>query len=281
MPWLPTHAFMEMLMFFAIFACYLLASIRQRTLDPDIGATYQNYAPFGRWLLIIMYFFGTFHKLNPVFLNPISSCAIPFLEGLPIPFSWQAQAWLQYTAIYGTVIIELAAMLMLLTRRFKYYGMLVGMTLHLVIGISAYGTLAHFSTFALALHCLFLPDDAFSRFNKSVVISSKYKTANTLILATTTIVILQLYIGMNARWLQLNLLFGLYAGLFMAFVLLFGKLPAGGERPRLMPKTWIVNLLSIAFFIHCCGPIQRGSLFRDFDGAKFGHRAIQIPGLSI
>jgi len=57
MPFVPTHAFMEMLMFFGIFICYLGPSIRYRTLNPDITSVYENFAPLGRWLLIVMYFF--------------------------------------------------------------------------------------------------------------------------------------------------------------------------------------------------------------------------------
>ena len=153
MPYVPTHAFMEMFMFFGIFLCYMGPALRQRTLNPELSLIYQIFAPLGRWLLILMYFFGTFHKLNPVFLNPVTSCAILFLEGPPFSYAWQQAPWLQYGAIYGVLVIEFAAMLMLLTRRFKYFGVITGVSLHLIIGISAVGTLAHFSTFALALHC--------------------------------------------------------------------------------------------------------------------------------
>jgi hypothetical protein len=254
MPFVPTHAFMEMVMFFGVFICYLGPALRHRTFNPDMAVVYQNFAPLGRWLLIVMYFFGTFHKINPVFLSPATSCAIPFLDGLPFPTGWHDSAWLQYSAIYGTLIIGFAAMVMLLTRRFKYLGVLTGVSLHLMIGISAFGTLAHFSTFALALHCLFLPDDAFSRFVRSRYLSEQSKNANVVIFVTTLLVMLQFYFAMTAKWVGINFLFALYGGLFFAFAVLYGKLLPGGERPRLVSQNWAINSLSVLFFVHCCGP---------------------------
>ena len=271
MPFVPTHAYMEMIMFFGVFVCYAAPALHRRTFNPDMADVYQNFAPLGRWLLIIMYFFGTFHKINPVFLNPATSCALPFLDGLPFPYGWHDHMWLQYSAIYGTLIIEFAAMLMLLTRRFKYLGILTGVSLHLTIGISAYGTLAHFSTFALALHCLFLPDDALNQFQRSKYISAYRKNGNTLIFATTLLVSMQFYFAMTAKWVGINYLFALYGGLFFGFVVLYGKLLPGGERPRLISRNWAINVLSALFFVHCCGPyigLRTHGVVQMFSGLK-------------
>ena len=64
----------------------------------------------------------------------------------------------------------------------------------------------------------------------------------------------QFYFAMNSIWLAINMLFGLYAGLFMAFVILFGKMVQNEQKPRLLSANWAINLMSALFFVHCCRP---------------------------
>jgi len=60
-----------------------------------------------------MYFYGTFHKINPGFMSPHSSCAVPFIGGFPILRDLLGPGWLEYLAIYGTLVFEAIAMLLL------------------------------------------------------------------------------------------------------------------------------------------------------------------------
>jgi hypothetical protein len=68
------------------------------------------------------------------------------------------------------------------------------------------------------------------------------------------LVMMQFYFAMNSKWVAINLLFALYGGLFTSYVILFGRLAPGGERPRLVSRNWAINALSVLFFVHCCGP---------------------------
>ncbi len=134
---------MELFLNVAIVLSFFYLAIKRRTLKISTTDLFQLFGPVGRWLLIVMYFFGTFHKLNPGFMSPTFSCAILFIGGFPIPEGLSEQAWLQYAAIYGTLIVEGAAMMLLFSARTKYLGMLLGISFHFVVGISGYGTLAH------------------------------------------------------------------------------------------------------------------------------------------
>lgn len=254
LPFAPTHVVMELFVFLSIFFSYLFLAIEKKRLDVDLQELYDVFSPLGRWLLIIMYFFGTFHKLNPGFLSLDSSCAIPYLRGLPIPDFLVEQVWVQWTAIYMTLFLEFTAMLLLFSSRTKYYGMLLGMPFHLLIGISAYGTLAHFSAFALTLHILFTPSNFSHLIAKDNSMPPWLRNKNTIQLITIAIVMLQFIFAYLGAWMLMNILFGLFGTLLIAAVLKYGSNKSKHSHYRLISRAGIINALPILFFIHCSGP---------------------------
>ena len=135
-PFVADHRVMEMFLSLSIVLSFCYLAFRRKTWKISTTELFDLFSPVGRWLLIIMYFYGTFHKINAGFLTPESSCAIPFLNGFTLPASVLSQPWIQYAAIYGTLIFEFTAMLLLLSARTKYYGMLLGMSFHFMVGIS-------------------------------------------------------------------------------------------------------------------------------------------------
>ena len=120
---------------------------------------YALYAPAGRWLLIIMYFWGTFHKINTDFFNPDSSCATLLMRSLDyiVPFGLAEVFWVHVLAIYGTLILETAVMVMLLIPSQRYNARILGLCFHILIGFSYFRDYRAFSLLAIALHTLFLP----------------------------------------------------------------------------------------------------------------------------
>lgn len=126
-----------------------------------------DYLPLMRASLLIMYFFGTFHKINAGFLSDVG-CWTVFYNTIPfMPDFLLGPKTGLILGGYGTLIVEAAAMVMLLFPRTKYYGMLLGMSFHFLIGISGTGTVAHFSALAFALHMSFLSKDSIQSFFKS------------------------------------------------------------------------------------------------------------------
>ena len=129
---------------------------------------YALYAPAGRWLLIIMYFWGTFHKINTDFLNPDSSCATLLMRSLNymVPLGLAEALWVQLLAIYGTLILETAVMVMLLIPSQRYNARILGLCFHILIGFSYFRDYRGFSILAIALHALFVPAGSTEKFSK-------------------------------------------------------------------------------------------------------------------
>lgn len=255
LPTIPTHVVMEFFLFVAMFVSYIYVAYKEKSWVVSIDSLFELYAPTGRWLLIIMYFYGTFHKINPGFLSLDSSCALPFFFGLPLPDFILQQTWAQYAAIYGTLILEFVAMLLLLSSRTKYYGMLLGMPFHFGIGISSYGSLAHFSAFALTLHSLFVPGDFGQRIYDDKLVPEWIKSKRNFIIVTVLIVLPQFLFASLGTWTLMNMLFSVFGFLLIFMIFRHGNIDPKVSIPyRLKSSFPGANILSILFFVHCTGP---------------------------
>lgn len=285
-PYIPTHVVMELFLFLTMLFSYLYLAYKEKSWVINIDSMFELYAPTGRWLLIIMYFFGTFHKINPGFLSLDSSCALPFFYGLPLPDLILQQPWAQYAAIYGTLILEFVAMLLLLSSRTKYYGMLLGMPFHFIIGISSYGSLAHFSAFALTLHSLFVPNNFGQRIYEDTLFPGIFKQKNTFIIVTVVIVLLQFLFASLAAWTLMNIVFAIFGLLLMFMIFRHGAIdPAVSAPYKLSSRFTVANALSVLFFIHCSGPyigLNTSGVVQMFSGLRTeggisNHYIIQKP----
>ena len=120
---------------------------------------YALYAPAGRWLLLIIYFWGIFHKINTDYLNVDYSCASFLVRSLDymVPFGLAEMAWVHYLAIYGTFVIEGLALVLLMIPSQRYYGRIIGILFHLLIGFAFFRDYQSFSLVSLAFHALFIP----------------------------------------------------------------------------------------------------------------------------
>ncbi|MDZ7842319.1 MAG: hypothetical protein U5R46_16090 [Gammaproteobacteria bacterium] len=254
LPWIPTHLMMELFLYLGIAAAWVGLLAQTRSVDRALDGYWERYAPLGRWLLILMYFYGTFHKINPVFLSPETSCAVPFIKGVPIVSALADTHWMQLLAIYGTLIVEAAAMCMLLVPRLKYYGMLMGISFHAAIGISSFGTLAHFSAFALALHAFFLPSSAPRRFLEDQALPAWMKTRGCRQVATILIVMPPFAFALLGNWHLTNAHFGLAALAFMLFVFRYGRPGESSPAIRLVSPSFAVNVLAVAFVVNGAAP---------------------------
>lgn len=257
LPFVPTHVVMQAFLFGGV----LLAAFT-RHLDGraplSMGRLFSAYAPVGRWLLLAMYFFGTFHKLNPGFMSPASSCALPFAAGLPVPQALLDWVPFQYAAITGTLVLEAVAFALLLFRRTKYWGMAIGVPFHLAIGVSDYGTLAHFSGLALALHVLFAPADFGDRVRRDARVPSWLWSRSAAQLLAVGILLLQLGFALSASWAAMNLLFGSFGLICYLLILRNADQPGAGER-LLLARPLALNLWPALFVFHAAGPYLGGS----------------------
>src|SRR5689334_16059539 len=78
-PFVADHLVMELFLNVSVLLSFAYLAYKRNTLAISTDDMFALFSPIGRWLLIVMYFYGTFHKINPGFLTPYSSCAIPFI----------------------------------------------------------------------------------------------------------------------------------------------------------------------------------------------------------
>jgi predicted DCC family thiol-disulfide oxidoreductase YuxK len=133
--------------------------------------TFVDFSLVGRFCLLVMYFFGVFHKLNTDFLNPQASCAVVLWHAMPAPLSYLDNAFIRYLAIYGTLVIESAMIMALLVPRIRHLAVAVGVFFHLLLALSGFSVYLPFTSLAISLHLLFLSPDSAWRVMQSPVIA--------------------------------------------------------------------------------------------------------------
>jgi len=274
-PFVADHLVMELFLNLSILFSFLYLAASKRSLSVSVDEMFAIFSPIGRWLLLIMYFYGTFHKFNPGFMSMESSCAVPFIAGFPVLRDLLGSGLLEYTAIYGTLILESLAMFLLLSSRTKYLGMLLGMSFHFIIGISGYGTLAHFSAFALALHTLFLPSSFGQRVYNEPLVPRFLRSATSFRVATvlfiTLQVVLALHLAITRQGYLVNSLFAVFAVAMMFLVFKYGQMRKQDAPYRLKSPLFALNILPIWFFVHCFSPyigLGTGGTIAMFSGLR-------------
>lgn len=275
-PFVADHLVMELVLNLSILLAFVYLAIQRRSVDVRTDEIFELFSPVGRWLLIVMYFFGTFHKFNPGFMSLESSCALPFIAGFPmLPDTVTGHPLIQHAAIYGTLIVEALAMLLLLSTRTKYYGMLLGMPFHFLIGISNFGTLAHFSAFALALHTLFLPSTVGQRIRADRWLPAFLKHEAGVKVATIIFVLLQVgfAVHLSQTWdvYLVNSLFAVFGISVMLVVARHGRVRSDDAPYRLKSPLTALNALPVLFFLHCSSPyigLGTGGALTMFSGLR-------------
>lgn len=137
-------------------AAGLLLSRRQ-PLTP--GGLFLRFAPVVRIEVLVLYFFVVFHKLNRDFLNPEVSCATTLYTEIAEAYALPSPSWMLAVLPVGTLIIETAIPLLLVVRRTRVAGALLGVVFHAGLALSPAHTYSDFSSMLYAGYFLFLPYD--------------------------------------------------------------------------------------------------------------------------
>ena len=156
MPTQSNHALLALLTSLAYLVSVLVAAVK----NDAPAKVFERFAPAGCGLLLVMYFFGIFHKINADFLDPVTSCAMALWREMPAPLAALDGPIIQYGAIYGTFAIEGLIAIALIVRRTRHIGVAAGMAFHLLLSLSNYAMYIAFSTLTIALHSLFLNETA-------------------------------------------------------------------------------------------------------------------------
>ena len=131
------------------------------------GAKENELFPTARWILLAFYSFAAFAKINTGFFDPDVSCAVFFANqnlgswGLPVI---AADGNLARLAIWATAAIELAVVPLLLLRRTRYWGVVLGSSFHVLISFDLAQHFYDFTAVLLPLFALFLPNTMLGTF---------------------------------------------------------------------------------------------------------------------
>ncbi len=224
---------------------------------------FRDAVPVGRVLLLTMYFYGVFHKINTGFLDPSVSCAVVLWKAMPWPIHLLDHPVIHYLTIYGTFVIEGVIVAMLLTRRWRSWGIVLGVGFHGFIALSGFQMYPAFSTLTIALHTLFLTPEKARRIvngeNYQGLIAGLRSRSGAVLLPAVMLLIAWFAIKRDYNmlafaWLSL-------AALVVGVILFPGKPvndepagPASAEGPLLWSRLGWLNAVGIIFFLSCALP---------------------------
>lgn len=216
----------------------------------------QQLSYAGRGLLLIMYFYGVFHKINSDFLNPDVSCAVALWRDMPYFLSWLDYNLIHYLTIYGTLIGETFIAICLLVPKWRHLGIVSGMAFHALLALSGYAMYPPFSTLCIALHCCFLAPQAAQR----IVLATEWQKLRLwlkTLLGKSTFAFLLLMLFSTA-WTHSYNAFGLvwliFTVPFIYVVAKYGNAPATAPlRSDKASKLILTSVIGL-FFINAATP---------------------------
>lgn len=214
--------------------------------------------PIGRSLLVTMYVFGIFHKINSAFLDPDTSCAVALWRKMPRALSSIDNPTMHHLAIYGTFAAEGAILFALLSQRYRHYGIVAGIAFHSLLAFSSYALYSPFSTLSIALHTLFISTATarkitshatYARFDALLTSPAGIAVTLATIGAFVLCVAAEDLVSAAACWLLL--IAGPVALVLSQFRL---SQQVSREDHLLMSPLRALNLVSLAFFLNCASP---------------------------
>jgi hypothetical protein len=122
----------------------------------DPSTLWQRFAPASRAVVIVVYGWAAFHKLNTSWFDPAVSCATALMGDWARLFPFVPGSGGVYAAMPAiAVAIEMAIPALLLTRRCRFAGIVLAMAFHFALGVPRF---FNFSAIMLALFLPFAPN---------------------------------------------------------------------------------------------------------------------------
>ena len=162
-PLLGNHWLLAGFVHLTVVVAIVVAVLRRRRDDRTDLAS--RLFPAARLCVIAFYAFAAFAKLNSAFLDRSVSCAVLFFEQSTESLGLEAlqidgNAWLQRGVIGATLLVELAIPVLLVVRRTRALGVMVGLVFHFTLALDRTHQFFDFSAVLFALFLLFLPPSA-------------------------------------------------------------------------------------------------------------------------
>ena len=155
-PFVVNHILLESVINLTILLAIFLVFVRQHSRANSVefrDQVFDAFAPVVRFMLVVMYYFAIIAKFNWDFLDPevsaVSAMYVDLLRRIPL---LPTAMWAKTTAIWLTLIIEIAIPVLLTFRRTRYAAVMIGLPFHFMLGLIGHRT---FSALAFALYSLY------------------------------------------------------------------------------------------------------------------------------
>ncbi|WP_460805333.1 DCC1-like thiol-disulfide oxidoreductase family protein [Microbulbifer agarilyticus] len=217
---------------------------------------WESVLPVGRCLLVIMYFFGVFHKINQDFLNPDVSCATALWNMMPGWISSVRGPFVDLLFIYGTFAVESALLIMLFAPKWRHLGISVGIVFHMLLALSSYALYAPFSILSIFLHLCFLTPKA----SAGIVRSKEWKSFEEFLRRPSGVLVacllfLMVYLSAWAgRYSDVAVISLLIVLPISYLIVRYGRDQNSEAFDHFIPRNrWLV-IVPLLFFLNCITP---------------------------
>ncbi len=218
---------------------------------------FADIVPVGQALLVLMYVFGIFHKINEGFLDPAVSCAVVLWRLMPLPLRLLDGPLIHALTIYGTFAVEGAIIVLLLVRATRHWGIVAGMGFHMLLALSGFAMYPAFSSLSLALHTLFLSPAAAARVVASPLFERILRVLRSPAGGTMPLLVLALiaWAALLRDYATAGLFWLLLVGPPAAAILLYGRCEREDpSAPILWSRLRVLNVIALLFLLNGAMP---------------------------
>ncbi len=129
--------------------------------DASAEGLMRRFAPVARLTFLVAYGFVAFGKINPAFLDPVTSCAVRFTGDLSGRLGFGADelaaaGWARVVPL-TVLAVEMAIPVLLVVKRTRHAAVVLALAFHLVVGLDPDRHFWDFSATLAPLYVLFLP----------------------------------------------------------------------------------------------------------------------------
>ena len=155
LPYLPNHE--HVVLFFNLyFAVKMLWGKVSNSTDRD--RLVEELRTYSRWLLILVYGFACFAKLNADYFDPRYSCSVVFYDNIAGKVALlPANVTVHQLIIYGSVLVEALIPLWLIRKKTIRFAVVLGLLFHFFLSWDVYRYFINFSALMSVLLLLLLP----------------------------------------------------------------------------------------------------------------------------
>ena len=153
---------------------YLAAEAGARRRAGSTEEVWKRFAPVARLTVLIAYGFAAFAKLNSDFFDPAVSCAVYYQDQLVRSWGLDALSAVGRPALgtavaVGAAAVELSVALLLISRRTRRLGLLLGLAFHWLLALDWGQHFWDFSSVLFAVFLLFADDALMEQLRRDII----------------------------------------------------------------------------------------------------------------